>query len=223
MSRILPLLFLVACAPERSSPSLSLLETWPKEGGQLPAAEYVQLQFDHHLHPDSAWSQTARLRSGELRFNLEILYDPLKRALLLRPPQGFRPNLAYTLTLSEGLRSSEGYHLNALFELNFLALPAAARPRPVSVEFEDLRPLFEQRCGCHGPEPLLSPELRPEYILEKAAQRGEGLLISPGRPLHSLLFLRLLEDWPQRGALMPPDGPLSEGEIRQVLDWIRGL
>ncbi len=98
--------------------------------------------------------------------------------------------------------------------------------RPISEEdlafFEKrIRPLLIQRCyECHSQE---SKELHGELLVDSRAtiRRGGtlGVAVVPGDPEHSLLLTAVRGT--DSSLQMPPDGRLSDDEIRDLEQWIR--
>ena len=114
----------------------------------------------------------------------------------------------------------------------------------------DIAPLFSQRCaasGCHGADSSAmgldlssARAIRASAVGIMARERGDralaetldprwstlpridpGITSGQGRPEYSYLVYKLLGDGPIWGARMPLGGdPLSDDEIRLVVDWV---
>ncbi len=90
--------------------------------------------------------------------------------------------------------------------------------------------LFLQRCGCHtgavdlGGLQLVRP-FTDTTVGVPAVLDPEWMLIEPGDPAASLLYVKLLDDIPDGlGERMPPEMPyLDADQLALVADWIAGL
>lgn len=96
--------------------------------------------------------------------------------------------------------------------------------------FQDIQPIFEQRCSnCHvdhGGSPLGDLDLDPKWswdnlVLQQSVGDPDVLRVLPGEPLASSLFLKVNCDNPGFGSRMPlgrPPLPLAEQAL--IFDWI---
>jgi hypothetical protein len=164
------------------------------------------------------------LTSNEVNASTDIGYDPSGPALVIVPRLNMRPNLAYQVVLDpEVIRGVDGRALDTPFTLGFTARDIDS-PSADPVLFDrDVAPIFEARCGCHGPEPLAFPPLTPSSLRNiPSPSMPDRLLVEPGDPLRSVLLLKVLPDYPQiNGLSMPPEGaPLTGQELRRIADWI---
>ncbi len=215
------------CAPDGPGPVLSAVSSTPAEGVSWPADAPLRVRFDGWLAPDSLNADGVSLRSGEIEFGFSLAYDPVDRSLLVIPPVDLRVGLAYALTVSpDAVRGLDGRPLVDPLEVGFIAgPPEGARVASAPVAFERLTAIFDQQCGCHGPEPLAWPPLTPEGLVGVRSRRApERRLVVPGQPLESELVLALLTDYPGVGAPMPLGGPpLAADRVRTVIAWVEGL
>ncbi len=86
---------------------------------------------------------------------------------------------------------------------------------PVVDFARDVRPLLATKCfACHGPdEAMREAGLRLDLAAASIkASDNKRSVISPGRPDDSELIKRVTAK--DSNLRMPPDGPLSEGEIK---------
>ncbi len=221
-------LLLGACAPVGEPELLSVVASEPASGAIHVANLPVRIAFDRYLDPALPLDGAAVLSSAELTAAARVRYDPVGRALLVFPTRPLRPGLGYTLTLPrDGLRGFAGEQLDFDFVLGFMASPATTPAVPLlPPDFErDLSPLFEAKCGCHGPEPAVFPPLDPTALIGIGSQRQpERVLVEPGHALRSYLVQRVLEGYPGvRGLPMPVEAPLTDAEQRLIVSWVEGL
>ena len=96
--------------------------------------------------------------------------------------------------------------------------PTETNTESEPVDFDtDLKPIIEARCGCHGPEPAAFPELKPDAMIDQAAQRQENrVLVRPGEPLRSYLIQRILEEYP---GVRGMEKELNDEERRLFIRW----
>ena len=98
------------------------------------------------------------------------------------------------------------------------ALPGTA----ADVDFtRDIRPILAEECfRCHGPdEEARASGLRLDEYTGAVEDRGGKQAIAPGDPAASTLMARIKTDDPARR--MPfGGGPLSDGQIKLLEDWI---
>ncbi len=127
----------------------------------------------------------------------------------------------YLISISTGnaeLRWSESRSVTGQAETGHVETEQAESDSDEQDFFEaEVRPLLLRRCvECHGPEQQAG-DLRVDsrQRLLQGGQSGPALI--PGQPDKSLLFqaVRRSED-----LAMPPDEPLSEGEIAVLKRWI---
>lgn len=212
------------CLTPESPDALRVLDHEPAQGGRHPAGAPIRIVFDGYLDPEMNFDGAATLTSADVNAATDIGYDPSGPALVILPRLNLRPDLAYQVVLDpEVVRGIDGRRLAEPFTLGFTAR-AVATPPTTPVDFaRDLAPIFERRCGCHGPEPQAFPPLTPQAMRDVPSPLDpDRLLVDPGAPLRSVLLLKVLPDYPQIGGLpMPPDAPpLSGTELRQIADWI---
>lgn len=213
-----------ACLSPEPPGRLRVLDHQPAQGGEHPAGAPIRIVLDGYLDPTMNFDQSATLTSGDLNASTDIGYDPSGPALVIVPRLQMRANLAYQVTLDpERVRGLDGRTLAAPFTIGFVARDVPT-PRPEPVHFErDVAPIFERRCGCHGPEPLAFPLLIPAALRDVPSPSDPArLLVEPGEPLRSVLLLKVLPDYPQiNGLTMPPEGaPLTGAELRTIAAWI---
>ncbi len=215
----------LGCAPEASPTDLEIIATDPESEADHPADQAIRVFFDRYLEPTSEWSRIATLNSGEVRFGISTTYDPVDRAIVVRPRAPLRAGIGYVLRLDhERLTAMDGALLPQEFELPFLSVPASSQwnEEPEVVSFEShLKPVIEEKCGCHGPAPGAFPPLQPDALIRQVSQRQPArILVEPGQPLQSYLIQRMLPEYPGvRGE--PKD--LTPDEVRLFITWINRL
>lgn len=206
---------------------LALVSSSPEDGETWPANAPLVLRFDRYLATVPSTSPDVTLVSGEVVVPIGLLYDPVERAVVVAHPDELTPGVGYVLTFApDALRGLDGGRLDGPLSLGFVATAGGLEPVAPAPDFEaDIRPLFAHRCGCHGPPPLVWPELSPDSLLDVPGRRSWPLsLVSPGAPLRSGLVRKILPGYPGvAGAPMPPEGPLSTRELRLIVDWVRDL
>lgn len=104
--------------------------------------------------------------------------------------------------------------LAAILASGWMALPRAQG----GIDFgRDVQPLLKERCyECHGPTKQMNG-----YRLDRRARALAGVTrpnIIPGSSESSRLFRRVLS--PEFGTQMPPDDPLTPGELSVLKRWI---
>ena len=212
-----------ACTPDLVEPTLSVLSTVPQIGDVHPADAPLRVRFDGYLHPNTQWSSTAEVNTGGIRHPVSVAYDPVAQSVVIAPTIAFRPGLAYTLLMpTDGVVAHDGGTLEAEFRLDFVAgPPTLSSPRAPLRFTDDIAPIFERRCGCHGPSGETPPELSPEGMINRPSWRQPNWrVVVPGRPLASYLVLRMLPDYP---GVTGPTKSLEGDEVRAVIHWIRRL
>ena len=222
-----PVWVLIACLSGCTVPaetlSLGVVGTTPEEGGRLPANEVLKVTFDDYLDPESIRQTEVVVKSGAETATLNLGYDPVDRALLIIPRVGLRAGIGYEAFVSaEHLRSLSGNPLGDDIRWTFRAEGPRSQPEYQAIDFEtDIRPIFDMSCGCHGPEPKMFPELRPDALIRtSSARQPDRKLIVPGQPLESYLVQRLLPDYP---AVQGPPKNLTDSETRRIIRWIREM
>ncbi|MBM3459812.1 MAG: DUF1549 domain-containing protein, partial [Armatimonadetes bacterium] len=98
------------------------------------------------------------------------------------------------------------------------AAPAAAPAAALTLFEREVRPLLAAKCqSCHGEKQALGG-LRLTGRAALLRGGGRGPAVAPGRPTES----RLIAAVQHSGDLkMPPDGKLSDREIRSLVEWVR--
>lgn len=217
----------VSCAPTPPQNQLFVTHSFPEEQGVLAADGQIKLYLSGHLDP--------LVRSyGELSLGREarnvafsVGYDLVDRALVVIPDLDLQVGQVYQLAWQpQDVFSADGRELLAPFALEFVAGSPTGRGAvdPLADHTAPPTALFERRCGCHQMGQA-SPHLSPEHLIGRPSSRQpERLLVEPGAPRRSLLVLKILEDWPGLpGDPMPPSGPLSAEEQRQIIAWVELL
>ena len=222
---VLALIFAMGCAPTDGYPALAVIQTEPVEAADHPATGSIRIHFDRYLDPELPLSRVALLESGAARFSILTTYDPVDRALVIRPRYPLRPELGYLLTLrQEEIRAMDGGQLATDFELSFFAIPDLGEnqaPEARTTFEADVVPIIEQRCGCHGPSPAAFPELLPDELINRpSARQPARTLVKPGQPLQSYLIQRLLTDYP--GVRGNPK-TISGSELRILISWVNQI
>jgi hypothetical protein len=212
-----------ACTPDLVEPTVSVVSTVPEIGDVHPADAPLRVRFDGYLHPNTRWSGAAQVNTGALRHPVTVGYDPVDQSVVITPTVAFRPGLAYTLLVpAEGVVGHDGGLLEEAFRLDFVVgPPAPSRPRMRPRFNDDVAPIFERRCGCHGPSGEIPPELSPEGMTDQPSWRQPNWrVVVPGRPLASYLVVRMLPGYP---GITGPTKSLESDEVRTVIDWIAHL
>jgi cytochrome c/ankyrin repeat protein len=97
---------------------------------------------------------------------------------------------------------------------------ARAAQEPAKVDFaRDVQPILRGHCvECHGPSQQMRG-LRLDRRRDAMPNRvgANGARIVPGNSSASPVYRRLIGD---AGAQMPPQGPLSQGQITVIKTWI---
>lgn len=104
----------------------------------------------------------------------------------------------------------------------------SAQSQSEAVTFKDISAIFkEQKCiVCHrGENPsgldLTEPVAYKNLVNAKSTQDPESILVKPGDPDASYLFVKL--NGPGKdGTVMPPKGKLPQELIDKVAAWIKG-
>jgi len=197
-----------------------------------PRNVLLSFWFDLPLDPASIRTDAIELTSGAVRQGGTVRYDPLERRLVFTPDGTFRHDLAYDAHLSGDLRDlRHGSHVEPMV-LTFLTNDQITnQPEPELPSFaRGVAPLLLGRCAsCHGPvAPPLDLDLSSASAIEitAVAHRANGWpgwpRIEPGAAAWSYLVYKIIGEDTVRGEPMPPDAPLSTGELRTILDWIDG-
>ncbi len=100
------------------------------------------------------------------------------------------------------------------------APPQAPAPDASATFEQKIRPILEANCcKCHNAEKHKG-KLDMTSLERLAKGGGTGPVIEPGEPDGSLLFQLIQKD---NEPHMPPEGQLSETEMKTIRDWIAGL
>lgn len=217
-------LTLTGCLATPTPGPLRVIDQQPAQGGDHPSGAPIRIIFDGYLDPALPFGRAAVLRSSDVSASIDVGYDPSGPALVIVPRVNMRADLAYEVVLDPAVvQGVDGRQLSAEYVLGFTARDAPSISADPVVFSRDLAPIFEKRCGCHGPEPLAFPPLVPSALVDVPSPADPSLsLVTPGDPLRSMLLLKLLPDYPQvRGLAMPPEGPPLSGEtLRTLVSWI---
>lgn len=220
----LGILALAGCLVAPTPGPLRVVDQQPAQGGDHPSGAPIRIIFDGYLEPGLPWRRAAVLRSADVNASIDVGYDPSGPALVIVPRVAMRADLAYELVLDPAIvRGVDGRVLPAEYVLGFTARDAPSISADPIIFSRDLAPIFERKCGCHGPEPLAFPPLVPNAMIDVPSPADPALsLVTPGDPLRSMLLLKVLPDYPQvRGLAMPPEGPPLSGEtLRKLVSWI---
>ena len=225
---ILPLIIasltVSACSFGGKDEPLQVIRTLPADGESLAANGAIRVQFDRYLDPKSIKSGEISLSSGDASASFRVGYDPVDRALVIQPRLQMRVGLQYTVSMNpDVIRGLNGSSLISAHTASFRVTPAESdNDERGPVHFNrDLIPIIENRCGCHGPEPMAFPELTPEALVDRQSQRQSArTLVTSGRPLESYLIHRILPDYPQtRGETKD----LTDEERRLFVRWVTEL
>jgi len=215
-------LLLSGCGPDADIVIPSIVETRPPPGGQWPADEPLEVHFDGWLDPQTVDDRVAELTSGELSATVTVEYDPVAPGLVVRPLFGLRPGLGYVLTVDGEAVSALGGEPGAgVTTVGFRAGPPSGwLPPPVPSDAE-MQALFAERCGCHGPDQAVFPTLdRAGLVGVTSRRQPDRALVVPGRPMRSLLVLKVLDAYPGVRGMQKA---LTDAERRQIVRWVRGL
>lgn len=215
-----------ACLDPIARRPLRVVDSVPRAGGDHPSGDPIRVIFDGYLDPSINLDRAAVLASGDIVAAADVGYDPSGPALVIVPQLDLRADLAYQVTLDPArVVGLDGRTLEAPLTIGFTARSTPTTPPPDPVIFSrDLAPIFESRCGCHGPEPLAFPPLTPRALVGVASPSDPTMdLVAPGDPLRSVLLLKVLPDYPQIFGLgMPAEGPPLDGAtLRKLVSWIQ--
>lgn len=211
-----------ACGPDEDTIVPAVQQTRPADGELWPADRPLTVAFDAWLDPDTVRDDVVVLSSGEQAVAVWVEYDPVGRAVRVYPFIGLSPGLGYSLAIDPSrLRALGGDAGGEVVEVGFRAGPAEGYVPPPTPSDAEMADLFAERCGCHGPEPSAFPALTREAMLGVPSRRlPERLLVDPGRPLESLLVLRVLEGYPGVRGMQKS---LSDEERRRIVRWVAGM
>ncbi|MEM9192972.1 MAG: hypothetical protein AAGF12_27605 [Myxococcota bacterium] len=224
----------------------------PESGGiEVARLDSLRVFFDRMLAPRSVVRGNVQLVSGNVAVLRSVRWDPVSQAVVASPfgEVPLEPNIQYRLRLS-GLRDLEDRFLEEPIEIPFrTGMNLGLREVPREVGFAEVEALLQRRCanqGCHGgDEPAVGLDLSSAEGIRRTTNRrarqspattsihprGTRVLVGlpiidrvagTGRPETSYLLYKILGEEHILGEPMPPDEPLSEGEIRNLSDWIRG-
>ena len=224
---VLGMVLLTGCAPQGDAPSLEIISSDPAFGSNHPADLPIRVRFNQYLDPE-ALDGAIRVTSADVGFKVRVAYDPVDRALVVVPRLQLRTRVGYSVTIvADVVRGVLGETLAEDFDFDFVATAPTAPAAPAAeLDFDvDLAPALEARCGCHGPEPDVFPDLVPEALVGVRSRRQpDRVLVEPGEPLQSYLVQRVLVDYPTvRGLPMPLDAPLSVDVQRRLVAWVEAL
>lgn len=221
---VISALILGGCLVAPSPEPLRIVDQQPAQGGDHPSGAPIRVVFDGYLDPDLPFGRAAVLRSAEVTATINVGYDPSGPALVIVPRVDMRADLGYEIVLDPAvIRGVDGRTLAGEHVLGFTARDTPSASAEPVVFARDLAPVFEESCGCHGPEPKAFPPLVPAALIDVPSPSDPGLpLVAPGDPLRSVLLLKVLPDYPQiNGLPMPPEGPPLSGEVlRKLVSWI---
>lgn len=202
--------------------SLRVVSTTPASGEIAPADRVLRIVFDRYIDVASISVGAIALRSGEASASIAVGYDPVDRALLVEPTTPMRVGLGYTLSVEPGaVAGLDGAGLDEAVVVDLRAGPPTDDAPPGSVTYaDDVAPIVEARCGCHGPDGVF-PTLTPEGLVGVGSARLPGrVLVVPGAPLESVLVERILPDYP---GVRGMEKALSDAERRVWVRWVEGL
>lgn len=202
---------------------LQIVTAIPTQGAAHPADTPLRLITDRYLDPTRDWAQAVQLTSGELRFAVEVGYDPVAPGLVIVPIAALRPGLGYTLTVfADSLYGLDGSQLEADLTLDFVAAVGLNTPEPAPLDFDtDVAPILTANCGCHGPD--LPPRMTEADLLDQPSLVDpDRWMVRRGLPMQSTLILKVLDGYPHRlGQQMPPEGPpLDPERLRTLVTWV---
>jgi hypothetical protein len=219
----------------------------PADGSRdVDRATEVRVFFDRPLAPRTVSRATVTLRSGPQQRFLSVRYDPVERAFVARDfyAQPLEPFVEHELRV-EGATDLEGIEIAPFVARFFTGDAVTPLPPEGHTSWAEVSAILEERCatdGCHGGgEPALGLDLSSAEGVRSTAigvpsrslgvsgfgERGLGglpridVVAGIGQPATSRLLYEVLRD-PRVGSPMPPDEPLSDGEVRRIADWILG-
>ena len=220
---------LCGCGEEVPSNAPQVVRTAPLSGDSWAADRLLRITFDRYLDASSINPAIIRLQSGGVSFAVVAGYDPVDRALVVRPLLPLRPGLGYSLTVEAGaVAAVGGGALEEAVGVEWRAGPAVGGEsaadglEAAAVDFDrDVAPIFAGRCGCHGPEAGVFPALEPGSLVGEPSARVAGaVLVAAGAPLQSELVRRILPDYP---GVRGMEKVLSDAERRVIVRWVAGL
>ena len=95
--------------------------------------------------------------------------------------------------------------------------PPAGATLVAPVAFAQVQPILAKNCaGCHGAQPKEGYDLRTYESVMKGGRKGP--LVTPSNAAGSLLMQVLKGEGGH--PKMPPSGPLTEGDVKLIQDWI---
>jgi hypothetical protein len=212
----------------------------------------IEVRWERPVLPRSIRGASVDVWSGERFSSRTVRADPVGSGIVVTLGTTLEPRARYHLRVSGmrdlDARAMEGAEI--VFHTGDAATTPVPDPVPPWSEIGPL--LAARCAGCHGgPRPALGLDLasaegvRATAIGRASTEAGPlpsatasgivgGLggafriaaLGGVGRPEDSFLVYKILGD-PHAGERMPPEvdagsGPLSQGEIRRISDWILG-
>ena len=211
------------CSYQPDDSILMVVDSSPRDRAEIGADEPIIVMFSDYLSFSSLFTDGIELSSGELKVDVQLAYDPVDRAIVIKPKKNLRVGVGYSLKIErDSIQDLSGHRRNEDYRLNFrTGRPIGFSTQPISYE-SDIKPIFLKQCGCHGFEDQIAPDLsRWQSLLgQPSARQPEVHLISAGEPLSSYLVLRLLPDYP---AILGPSKAISENDAKRVVTWVTHL
>ena len=188
----------------------------------------LRLTFSDPIDPRRSDLRGAMsLSTGSLSVPVRTSVDPILRTMTGIPADPLVPGLRYTWEVDDTrLRGAGGRLLSAIEPVSFrvgIEATATTEPGGEIVRWDQVAPLFEAHCGCHG-EGVLLP-LTTDTLMGRSPSVTDRRLVVPYDASTSYLVEKLVPGYPDRfGVEMPPpwseQPALSSDSLRRIVDWI---
>lgn len=208
------------------------------EGSPVARNARFRITFDAPLSPRGSRGETFRIESGDARFGVRVIHDPVSRAVEVVPTVTLDPELGHRLVI-EGLVGLNG-ETAPLEVFPFRTSRSTGDTGPDDPRWEDVEPLFAHCARCHaGAEAPLGLDLSSPAAIRATAigvpalevrsvdpvspvQPGlVGLVrLDPGSPELSFLVWKLTGEAEVPGDPMPADEPLPPGGPELLSRWV---
>ena len=212
-----------ACSYQPQESMLTVVDSLPRDRSTIGSDEPISIMFDDYLSLSSLSTDGIVLSSGDLSVDVQLSYNPVDKAIVIKPKRNLRVGIGYSLTIERNsILSWSGQTGNEEYRLSFRTdSPIGSAAQPISYG-ADIQPIFVKQCGCHGFEDDIHPNLDqwPSLVDTPSSRQPEFPLISPGQPLSSYLILRLLPDYP---TVFGSPKSVTKEEVRRLVRWVRRL
>jgi hypothetical protein len=228
---------LAACdvAPFRATTGPHVVSSTPADGAsEVDRRAVLRIELDRRIAPASASTASVRLISGGRAISLSLDVDVVRPGIVVTPHTTLDPEVTYVLVI-DPLRDLDGRRGSETVSISFhTGIAEDGTTPPPSVPFDDVLPIFTERCAtatCHGGgAPILGLDLSSAESVRRTAigigaqevrrpVDGASTYASPslsgqsiveaGNAARSYLVYKLLGEPHAAGAPMPP--PTGEG------------